>query len=234
MPPADPREGADTDAGDDDDDTVIVQRADKGDTVIVQRADNDDTVIVKRADNDDTVIVQRAADEHTRIVARARHARPEAVDPVVDPAVDPAVDPPVDPAADPEDDDEATVRSSRGSLASDTLLSSRRVRPPAPTPVVDDLQRRYEPPQVQSGASVRYQPRPLPVIVVPQHPAAVSEPIAPDPARIALAEAAAQIRQRAAAGIRRRRRITLIVIIASTLLVLVAAVAFTVFALATW
>jgi hypothetical protein len=107
------------------------------------------------------------------------------------------------------------------------------VTPPAPTPVVDDLQRRYQPPQVQSGASVRYQARPVPIIVAPQQPAAVSKPIAPDPARIALAEAAAEIRRRAAAGIRRRRRITLLVITASTLLVLVAAVAFTVFALAT-
>ena len=219
MPPADPRDGADTDTGDDDDDTVIVQRT-----------DNHDTVIVQRTDNDDTVIVQRATDERTRIVARARHARPEAVDPTIEPAVDPLVDPP----ADPEDDGEATVRSPRGSAASDTLLSSRRATPPAHIPVVDDLQRRYQPPQVQSGASVRYQARPVPIIVAPSQPTPGSPPIAPDPARIALAEAAAQIRQRAAAGIRRRRRITLIVIIASTLLVLVAAVAFTVFALATW
>ncbi|TFD51806.1 hypothetical protein E3T43_16130 [Cryobacterium sp. Hh7] len=216
MPPADPRDGADTDTGDDDDDTVIVQRT----------------------DNDDTVIVQRATDERTRIVARARHARPEAVDPAVEPAVDavvdPAVDPLVDPAADPEDDGEATVRSPRGSAASDTLLSSRRATPPARIPVVDDLQRRYQPPQVQSGASVRYQARPVPIIVAPTQPTPGSPPIAPDPARIALAEAAAEIRQRAAAGIRRRRQITLVVIIASTLLALVAAVAFTVFALATW
>jgi hypothetical protein len=103
-----------------------------------------------------------------------------------------------------------------------------------PTPVVDDLQRRYQPPQVQSGASVRYQARPAPIIVANSHPAARPEPIAPDPARIALAEAAAEIRHRAAAGIRRRRRITLVIIIASTLLVLIAAVAFAVFVLATW
>ena len=223
MPPADPRDGADTDTGDDDDDTVIVQRT-----------DNHDTVIVQRTDNDDTVIVQRATDERTRIVARARHARPEAVEPAVEPAVDPVVDPLVDPAADPEDDGEATVRSPRGSAASDTLLSSRRATPPAHIPVVDDLQRRYQPPQVQSGASVRYQARPVPIIVAPGQPTPGSPPIAPDPARIALAEAAAEIRQRAAAGIRRRRQITLVVIIASTLLALVAAVAFTVFALATW
>ncbi|TFD18725.1 hypothetical protein [Cryobacterium sp. TMS1-13-1] len=209
MPPADPRDGADTDTGDDD-------------TVIVQRADNHDTVIVQRTDNDDTRIVQRAEDEHTRIVARARHSRPEVVDPAVDSAVA------------PEDDDEATVRSPRGSAASDTLLSSRRATPPAHIPVVDDLQRRYQPPQVQSGASVRYQARPVPIIVAPAQSTPVSQPIAPDPDRIALAQAAAEIRQRAAAGIRRRRRITLVVIIASTLLVLVAAVAFTVFALATW
>ncbi|TFD48406.1 hypothetical protein E3T46_15295 [Cryobacterium sp. Hh11] len=221
MPPADPRDGADT--GDDDDDTVIVQRT-----------DNHDTVIVQRTDNDDTVIVQRATDERTRIVARARHARPEAVDPAVEPAVDLAVDPLVDPAADPEDDGEATVRSPRGSAASDTLLSSRRATPPARIPVVDDLQRRYQPPQVQSGASVRYQARPVPIIVAPAQPTPGSPPIAPDPARIALAEAAAEIRQRAAAGIRRRRQITLVAIIASTLLALVAAVGFTVFALATW
>ncbi|WP_104135355.1 hypothetical protein [Cryobacterium sp. Y62] len=198
---------ADADASDDDDDTVIVQRV-----------DNDDTIIVQCTENDDTRIVQCTADEHTSIVARARHARSAAVDPAVAPV----------------DDGEATVRSSRGGAASDTLLSSRRATPPAPTPVVDDLQRRYQPPQVQSGASVRYQARPVPVIVVPAQRAAGSEPIAPDPARIALAEAAAEIRQRAAAGIRRRRRITLVVIIASTLLALVAAVAFIAFALASW
>ena len=70
--------------------------------------------------------------------------------------------------------------------------------------------------------------------VAPQRSAAGPEPTAPDPARIALGEAAAEIRHRAAVGIRRRSRLTLIMIVASTLLVLIAAVAFTGFAVVTW
>ncbi|SEM88421.1 hypothetical protein [Cryobacterium luteum] len=197
------------------------------DTVIVQRTADERTVIVQREADERTRIVQRAGDEHTRRVARRPKAggEPDRAD---DRADDNAVD-----NADDDNADDATVRSSRGSTAVDTLLSSRRAAAPAHTPVADALQRRYEPPQVQSGASVRYAARPTPAIVAPRAPLPVADP-QPDVARLRLADAAAEIREHAAAVKRHRRRFTLVAIISITGVVVLAAAAYTVFTVLTW
>ncbi|TFC27490.1 hypothetical protein E3O25_10385 [Cryobacterium sp. TMT1-3] len=191
------------------------------DTVIVQRTTDERTVIVQRETDERTRIVQRAGDEHTRRVARRPRVGGEPGN-----AVDNADN------ADNNADD-ATVRSPRGNTAADTLLSSRRAAAPAHTPVADALQRRYEPPQVQSGASVRYAARPTPAIVAPRAPLPVSDP-QPDLARLRLADAAAEIREHAAAVKRRRRRFTLVAIISTTGVVVLAAAAYTVFTVLTW
>ncbi len=227
-----------TDDSDANDETRIVRRrtprhvanatgdpADDDDQADDDQADDDSTVIVRRGTAPDTDVTTNSDEtnvEDTRLVPRrARAGRPPAA-PVTAPAS----------PATPEPDDEATVRSARGNATSDTQLGSRRATLPVLPPPVDALQRRYEPPQVQSGRSERYPARPAPEIVIRPQSTAGSEPTVPDPARIALAEAAAKIRQRAAAASRRRRRITLRLIIASTLLVLIAVAAFTVWALA--
>ncbi|TFD66921.1 hypothetical protein [Cryobacterium ruanii] len=181
-------------------------------------APDDDTVIVQRADDEPTRIAQRTSDEHTRIVAR----RPRGAAFEVDSAG----------AGAQADDDEATVRSTRNSTTTDTLLSGRRASAPAHTPVVDALQHRYEPPQVQSGASVRYAARPTPVFVEPKAQLPVAD-VRPDLARLRLADAAAEIRDRAVAVKRRRRCFTLAAIVSITALVVLAA-AYTVFTLLTW
>ncbi|TFD87768.1 hypothetical protein [Cryobacterium serini] len=187
-------------------------------------------------DIDDTIIVERTADEHTRIARRANddHTRRVVRQPPTE--VGASADTPHedDATADQADQaDEATVQSIRGSTATDTLLSERRAAAPVHTPVVDSLQRRYQPPQVQSGASVRYAARPTPAIISPKAP--VPRPDAPpDPARLRLADAAAGIRERAEVTKRRRRRFTLMAIISSTVLVVLAAAAYTVFTILTW
>lgn len=182
--------------------------------------DSDDTIIVSRTMDEHTRIVQRGSDEHTRRVLRpARTKAPDAADPTDDPTNGP--------------DDEATVRSSRGSTAADTLLNGRRAAAPLHTPVVDSLQRRYQPPQVQSGESVRYAARPTPAIIPPKNPLPLAD-VQPDLARLRLADAAAEIRERAAVTKRRRRRVTLTLIISITVLVVLAAAAYTVFTILTW
>ena len=204
-----------------DDDTIIVQRT-AGDS----GGDDNDNGDDSDTDSDDTVIVQRTADERTRRVAR----QPRTGGPTV--AADKAgqlsnTD------TDTDIDDEATVRASRGSTAADTLLSSRRAATPVHVPVADALQRRYEPPQVKSGASVRYAARPTPTIIAPKALLPVAD-AQPDAARLRLADAAAEIRERAAAVKRRRRRLTLIAIISITVLVVLAAAGYTAFILFTW
>lgn len=182
---------------------------DDDDTRIVQRPtgdgddDDDDTRIVQGRTNDDDD--DDDDDDDTRIVQGTTGG------------------------ADPSDD--ATVRSSRDSTANDTLLSRRRASALTQAPVLDPLQRRYEPPQVQSGASVRYPARPTPAIVEPTARATVAD-VKSDPSRIRLADAAAEIRERAGAASRRRRRFTLIAITSSATLVVLSA-AFTVFILLT-
>ena len=179
--------------------------------------------------DDDTLIVRRDTNEHPRVAAgiAARilgdDTRPVARRQLGNrPGLHASRHSDSEPArSDPSD--EATVRSSRGNKADDTRVSSRR----APTtgthaPVVDPLQRRYEPPQVQSGASVRYAARATPAVLEPKAPALLPAP-APDPARIRLADAAASIRERAAVTAR-RRGFTLIVILATSVPVLLAAV----------
>ena len=216
MPPADPgRPDAvpvPETADDLDDATLIVRRG----APRHQSAEPAEPAVPAEPDDDQTRIVQRTTDEHTRVVQRK-----------------PAVSRPDRASEAPGDDaqptDDSTVRSSRGSTADDTLLSGRRAASAAPTPVVDALQRRYEPPQVRSGSSVRYAARPAPAVV--EAPASASTP---DPTRIALAAAAALIRQRTLAKARRRRRLTLTAIVTSTLLLLLEAAAFTAFALLTW
>jgi hypothetical protein len=184
--------------------------------------DIDDTVIVGRTADEQTRIVRRANDDHTRRVVRQPPT--EAGDSATTPHEDDAT---------ADQADEATVQSSRGSTATDTLLSQRRATAPVHTPVVDSLQRRYQPPQVQSGASVRYAARPTPTIISPQAP--VPRPdVLPDLARLRLADAAAEIRERAEVIKRRRRRFTLMAIISSTVLVVLAAAAYTVFTIFTW
>ncbi|TFD59848.1 hypothetical protein E3T39_09170 [Cryobacterium suzukii] len=136
-------------------------------------------------------------------------------------------------AAPADQTDEATVQSSRGGTATDTLLSGRRATAPVHTPVVDSLQRRYQPPQVQSGESVRYAARPTPAIISPKAPAPIPD-VLPDLARLRLADAAAEIREHAEVTKRRRRRFTLMAIISSTVLVVLAAAAYTVFTILTW
>ncbi|MDJ0337791.1 hypothetical protein [Cryobacterium sp. PH31-O1] len=177
---------------------------------------------------DDTVIVQRTDDEHTRIVAR----RSRAGSPLG--AAEPEADGSEQAAA---SIDEATVRSPRGSTTPDTdhdtLFGTRRAAAPARIPMVDTLQRRYEPPQVQSGASVRYAARPTPAIVPPPVPRPVAD-VQPDLTRLRLADAAAEIRERAAVTKRRRRRLTLIAITSSTALVVLATAAVTVFTILNW
>lgn len=237
MQPADPGVPAAESAADDlDEATRIVRRGEPrhGAPASVPTASSepddldDDTVIVQRAD-DDTVIVQRAADEHTRIVARQpRGNGPTVAAGEAGRATDTDPD-----TADTDPADEATVRSSRGSSAADTLLSSRRAAAPVHTPVADALQRRYEPPQVQSGSSVRYAARPTPAIIAPKAPLPIAD-AQPDPARLRLADAAAEIREHAAAVKRRRRRFTLIAIISTTVLVVLAAAAYTAFTVFTW
>ncbi|WP_105034643.1 hypothetical protein [Cryobacterium aureum] len=187
----------------------------------VDGPDVEDTVIVQRTIDEHTRIVQRDTDEHTRRVVRGPRAATSDSDGAPN-ETDPAVDP-----------GEATVRSSRGSTAADTLLSGRRAAAPVHTPVMDSLQRRYQPPQVQSGESVRYAARPTPTIVPPQKSLPVAD-VQPDLARLRLADAAAEIRERAAATKRRRRRLTLTLIISSTVLVVLAATAYTVFTILTW
>ena len=235
MQPADPAQPADGDLNDDlDEATRIVRRGGppRGVPAAVPTASSepddldDDTVIVQRVTDDDTVIVQRGADEHTRIVAR----RPRGSGPTVA-ASEAGRATGTAGTADPADD--ATVRSSRGSTAADTLLSGRRAAVPIHTPVADALQRRYEPPQVQSGASVRYAARPAPAIIVQNAPLPVTD-AQPDAARLRLADAAAEIRERAAAVKRRRRRVTLTAIISTTVFVVLAAAAYTLFTVFTW
>ncbi|TFB69018.1 hypothetical protein E3O06_16215 [Cryobacterium glaciale] len=220
MQPADPAQPAAEPADDDlDEATRIVRRggprhgAAPVPSISSEPADLDD----------DTVIVQRNADEHTRIVAR----QPRGSGPTVA-AGEADTD-----YADTDPADEATVRSSRGSTAADTLLSSRRAAAPVHTPVADALQRRYEPPQVQSGASVRYAARPTPAIIAPKAPLPVAD-AQPDPSRLRLADAAAEIRERAAAVKRRRRRFTLVAIMSTTVLAVLAAAGYTVLTVFTW
>jgi hypothetical protein len=208
------------DAPDDDDTRIQRPTNDDDDTRIVQRPTNDNDDDDNDDGDDDTRIVQRPRDEHTRIVARTPRGSP--------PRAAAASEAPYD-GADPSG--EATVRSSRDSTANDTLLSRRRASALTHAPVLDPLQRRYEPPPVQSGASVRYAARPTSVIVEPTARATVAD-VQPDPSRLRLADAAAEIRQRAAAASRRRRRFTLIAITSSTTLVVLAA-AFTAFILLT-
>ncbi|MCY7403606.1 MAG: hypothetical protein LH475_03055 [Cryobacterium sp.] len=188
--------------------------------------DDDDTRSEHRDSDERTRIVARTADDNTRIGARRQLGNRPAVHSEPDSDNAPA-------GSDPTD--EATVRSSQRSKADDTLLSSRRAAAPAHPPVVDALQRRYEPPQVQSGASVRYSARPIPAVVEPKASAPVPVPdVQSDPARIRLADAATEIRERAAATARRRRRFTLVAIISSTVLVVLAAAVFVVFTVLTW
>ena len=184
-------------------------------------------------DIDDTIIVERTADEHTRIVRRANddHTRRVVRQPPTE--VGDSGDTPHEDDPTTNQGDEATVQSSRGSTATDTLLSQRRATAPVHTPVVDSLQRRYQPPQVQSGTSVRYAARPTPTIISPQTPVPIPD-VLPDLARLRLADAAAEIRKRAEVTKRRRRRFTLMAIISSTVLVVLAAAAYTVFTIFTW
>jgi hypothetical protein len=230
MPPADPGRPdavpAPETADDLNDATLIVRRSGPRHGAAVQAPGSEpnqsaepvEPVEPVEPDDDQTRIVQRTTDEHTRVVQRK-----------------PAVSRPDRASEAPGDDaqptDDSTVRSSRGSAADDTLLSGRRAASAAPTPVVDALQRRYEPPQVRSGSSVRYAARPAPAVVEAPAPASASTP---DPTRIALAAAAALIRQRTLAKARHRRRLTLAAIVTSTLLLLLGAAAFTAFALMTW
>ena len=201
-----------------------IDDTDDTDTDDTDTDDSDDTIIVSRTMDEHTRIVQRGSDEHTRRVLRpARTKAPDAADPTDDPTDDPTNGP----------DDEATVRSSRGSTAADTLLNGRRAAAPLHTPVVDSLQRRYQPPQVQSGESVRYAARPTPAIIPPKNPLPLAD-VQPDLARLRLADAAAEIRERAAVTKRRRRRVTLTLIISITVLVVLAAAAYTVFTILTW
>jgi hypothetical protein len=180
-------------------------------------------------DDEQTVIVHRISREHTRIVARRASAdRPDGA------AAAPEITGEVTGEITGESTDDATARSSRGSTVNDTLLSARRAAATEHIPAAaDPLQGRYEPPQVQSGASVRYAARPAPAIISPRKPTNVPD-VHADPARIRLADAAAEIRERAAATARSRRRFTLIAVIASTVLAVIAVAASAGFTVPTW
>ncbi|KGJ82336.1 hypothetical protein GY21_00775 [Cryobacterium roopkundense] len=185
--------------------------------------DDDRTLIVDRRPVDDhTLIVdRRPVDDHTVVVQRRRRSAeptPPSATGIVDaPGSSGAPEAPEAGAAD----------------YSDTRLSGRRVAPPGLVAPVDTALRQPEPPQVPSGSSVRYSARPAPVIVPRLTPTNAPESVALDPDRLALAAAAAQIRQQANDRAQRRRRFTLVGIIACTLAVLVAA-AYAVAALAGW
>jgi len=220
MPAADPRYPASAPApetADDLDHATLIIRRGAPRHVAAAPTPSSESAPSAEPDDDQTRIVQRTTDEHTCATQR----KPTASRPGW------ASEAPSD-DADPTD---STVRSARGGTSNDTLLSGRRAASAAPTPVVDALQRRYEPPQVRSGSSVRYAARPTLVIVEASASASANRR---DPARIALAAEAARIRQRTLAQSRRRRRLTLTAIVTSTLLVLLGAAAFTAFAVMTW